>query len=514
MSELVSIMARDNWNWADYFKPGMACFEIFNILRNGNTALSAEEIALKLQKPCKNIWYGLTMLVDRGLILRSEKVRVLSGGKAALFALNREPIDRRIEQLKKEQTARPEEFCIDNRWRKDVLKLVRESDTGFTPQEVTRQLNFSREPPVANTLYQAYRQGVLVRCPFPVPNRIPGVSASKTAIYGRDVHAVFQKLNTLMPQEVRHAFLLVRNEHKVWPMWELKERTNISDQNLKQWFRKAFCKAGLVRYQVHGYRTYYYHPTLPEEAVKREIAGYKEKARQQVLRLTDLGRVFEEKAIFTFVKYLEAKGQQVTTTSDFPKKIPSWLKQGERDKHKEIVEDEVGNKQTIWKNEVWKLDRDPVDFIVFSRDTVMGHRQSYVVSIKKDFCRQYGVGYYSSFIGCVKMGRCKDGTSIPDFLSAIPVFICGEAWGQNIWKFNSDVKGQAGIILTLNKMMKMIEAAGIEFAQEHLFKDLYERQKVYEAYQNHEDVLLKDKGVIELMKEKGFQLEVPKDVDR
>ena len=63
-------------------------------------------------------------------------------------------------------------------------------------------------------------------------------------------------------------------------------------------------------------------------------------------------------------------------------------------------------------------------------------------------------------------------------------------------------------------MMKMIEAAGIEFAQEHLFKDLYERQKVYEAYQNHEDVLLKDKGVIELMKEKGFQLEVPKDVDR
>ncbi|MBI2657626.1 hypothetical protein HYX08_02935 [Candidatus Woesearchaeota archaeon] len=160
---------------------------------------------------------------------------------------------------------------------------------------------------------------------------------------------------------------------------------------------------------------------------------------------------------------------------------------------------------------MWKFNREPVDFIVFSRDKIMGSRKAYIISVKKDFNRSYGVGYFSSFVGCVRMGRTKNGARIPEFLNSTPVFICGEAWGRNLWLFNNSITGQAGIILTLKKMQQMIESTGVTFPQEHVFEDVYDRNKAYHAYQNHEDVLLKDKGVLDVMREHGFELRLDKE---
>ena len=64
------------------------------------------------------------------------------------------------------------------------------------------------------------------------------------------------------------------------------------------------------------------------------------------------------------------------------------------------------------------------------------------------------------------------------------------------------------------KMKEMIDKTGIHFPEEHIFEDVYERNKAYQAYQNHEDVLLKGKSVLEVMKERGFELRAEKNNSR
>jgi hypothetical protein len=240
---------------------------------------------------------------------------------------------------------------------------------------------------------------------------------------------------------------------------------------------------------------------MPEGVAMTEINRFVEERRRYIAKITGLGSLFEKKSIFTFVEYLRAKGEQVLTTADFPEKIPNWLNKEARDANKK---EENGYMQ--WTNDVWRFNREPLDFVVFSRDQVMGSRKAYVLSVKKDFNRSYGVGYFSSFVGCVRMGRTKNGTRIPEFLNATPVFVCGEAWGRNLWQFNNNLMGQAGIILTLKKMREMIAKAGISFPEEHIFEDIYDRNKAYHAYQNHEDVLLNGKSVLKVMQDHGFEL--------
>jgi hypothetical protein len=102
------------------------------------------------------------------------------------------------------------------------------------------------------------------------------------------------------------------------------------------------------------------------------------------------------------------------------------------------------------------------------------------------------------------MGRTKKGHDIPGFLSAKPVFICGEVYGNQLFTFNNDSKGQAGLILTMEKMKKILDSTGKKYPKEEEFQRMVETKEAYDLYSNHEDVLLGEKTVFQMLKEKGI----------
>lgn len=511
MMRMVFLPSKEkNWVWIEFFKEGYLAYDVFNLLRDCNTALSGLEVAQKLgKKKQKQVSYQLDVLVKRKLIFKSnKKIKFLKGWPAHLYAINKGLIKDRIEELGKEIREKPYNFNQSNTLKQKICKFVKESDRGYTPFEILDKLGFENPDYKLKrcayaTCYKLFKEGHITISPFRFPNRIKGVSNVKTLIYGKDKEAVWHGIERLMPKEVRIAITLIRQTIEVYPSWILRQRSGICSNDIDQWLKKAFYKVGLVNYKTVGNDSYFFNPEMPEKAVNDAINVFVEERRKWIAKITSLGSLFEKKAIYTFVGYLRAKGEDVKTTKDFPEKIPNWLNKESRDANKEEVKGHIQ-----WTNDVWRFNREPLDFVVFSRDKVMGSKKAYIISVKKDFNRSYGVGYFSSFVGCVRMGRTKNGTRIPEFLNSTPVFICGEAWGKNLWQFNNCITGQAGIILTLKKMRKMIEKAGIHFPEEHIFEDVYERNKAYQAYQNHEDVLLNGKSVLEVMKEHGFELRV------
>ena len=487
----------NNWTWVEFFKEGYNSYEIFNVLRNENSAMSGLDIAQKLgRQEQKTIHYQLDVLVKRKLIFKStNKVKYKNGWPTHLYAISKNLIRTRTDELFVERQERPYLFAEADTFKQKVLKFIKDSEMGFTPIEILERIGYEnpdwKQKRLAFfTCYKLYKEGFVQISPFRFPNRVNGVSNVKTLVYGKDKEAIWKGIDRLMPKEVKIAVSLIRYNMEIFPTWILREKSGITSQDIDQWLKNAFYRVGMIDFKIVGNDSYFFNPNMPERAVNNGIENFVEERRKYIAKITSLGSLFEKKAIFTFVEYIKAKGEEVSTAPDFPEKIPSWLNKESIDAQKEEV-----NGSIQWKNDVWKFNREPVDFVVFSRDKIMGSRKAYVISVKKDFNRSYGVGYFSSFVGCIRMGRTKNGTRIPEFLNSTPVFICGEAWGKNLWQFNNAFTGQAGIILTLKKMKQMIEATGTRFPEEHIFEDVYERNKAYTAYQNHEDVLLRDMSV-------------------
>ncbi len=508
MMRLVYMGRENNWTWVEFFKEGNLCYEIFNLLRNQNSAMSGLEIAQRLGKgQQKNVQYQLDVLVKRKLIFKSEeRIKHIKGWPVHLFAISKKLLFEGFVEIRKSQKERPYDFAEADTFKQKVLKLIKESDMGYTPIEILWKLGYENpdwkhKRLAFMTTYRLYKQGLVLISPFRFPNKVKNVTNVKTLIYGRDKESIWKAVDRLMPKEVKVAISLIQFNMEVFPSWVLREKSHITSYDIDHWLKNSMYKVGLVDFKTVGNDSYFFNPNMPEKAVHRAINGFLEERRRYIAKITSLGSLFEKKAIFTFVEYIRAKGEEVATCEGFPDKIPSWLNKDSRDANKEEVKGHIE-----WKNDVWKFNREPVDFIVFSRDKIMGSRKAYIISVKKDFNRSYGVGYFSSFVGCVRMGRTKNGTRIPEFLNSTPVFICGEAWGRNLWQFNNSITGQAGIILTLKKMREMIASTGVKFPEEHVFEDVYERNKAYQAYQNHEDALLKDKSVLDIMKEHGFEL--------
>jgi len=134
-------------------------YDIYQVLRRCNAALTAKEIAPQVNRDERNLWDSINVLVDKGLIVRSKKIKAPGGGRGSLLTLNQELIEKRIRELQTALIEQPNAFAIKGRWRKDVLRLMRESDAGYTPQEVTRILDLKRVAPVVSTLNLFFKKG-------------------------------------------------------------------------------------------------------------------------------------------------------------------------------------------------------------------------------------------------------------------------------------------------------------------------------------------------------------------
>lgn len=490
--------------WNDRLEEKTIAFKVFSFVRDCNTAVFASEVMEKFPELNKHtIWTCLCNLSERNLIVRNEElVKTPNGGTAQLYGINQAVISKRKIQLTEDMKQSPDKFT-HGKLKASVLKVMKEAETGLTPAESAERIGVSQHT-VSNTLIKLFRKGLVNRSPFPIPNKISGITGNMTHVYGIDNKQVFHGISRLMPPAVRAAFIQIMNSDKIWPGWELTKRTKIDNYNLVQWFKKGMCILGLIKYRTTGNLTYYYNHALPEIVVENQLAQLREESKRWRLNITTLGRMFQKRAVFTYVEYMKTKGFDIKTNPEFPDMIPSWLTQKTREKYQTKIKDENNYVWTDYSNDVWTFDSDPVDYIVFVRDKTTGAKNVHVLTCKRDISKRFGVNYYTTFVGAVKMGRTKKGHDIPGFLTAQPVFICSETYGGKLHTFNNDSKGQAGIIITMETMNKMLALTGKTYPHEEEFKLMVERNEGLNLYSNHIDVLTGQKTVFDLLKERGL----------
>ena len=494
--------------WSDRFTDKTAIFKIFDLLRQSNRALFSTEIAELLPGILNGtISACLSELLRRSLIAEGARIKVPTGGYGNLYGINDAVIQKRLRRLEEDKIENPARY-VRGMLKRSIVEFLEIEKTGFTPAEIKAELGTgSTQHVVMNMCNRLANSGVIKKSPFSIPNRIPGKTWNMSNVYGIDTASVLKGIARLMPKAVREALIRIQNSSAVWPCWRLAEITKVSNENLKKWFKQGLCYMGLVKYVTAGNVTYYYNPRLPEDVVERQVAELKEQSRQWRLGITKLGRLFQRKALFTYVEYLKKKGYEIKTSESYPNYAPSWLSQKMRKKYQVIKEDENGNVWTEYANNVWAFDKDPFDYVIFVTDEKTKREKVHVLSCKRDVCKRYGVNYYTTFIGCVLMGRSKKGFNLPKFLSAEPVFICGETYGKAIRDFNKHEYGEVGTILTMKELAEMTKDAGKAFPLEKEFQELLEKKKAYDLYSNHEKVLLGEKTVFEIMKERGFKVD-------
>ncbi len=442
-------------------------------------------------------WVLKHMVVD-GEIVRSQRCLYTGTPKGFgyLYAKSIEPVNQRIRELEESWKEKPI-YYVESKRRQHILDVLRSLNRGATSVELMELTRFKFKY-LDNALREMWRRKLLLRSNFKIYIYFNGFNSTGAYVYALNKEQVLKGLLHYMPKEAVKAVKLVLGNCLVWSSWRLLEESKAEKNVLRSWMDK-FTRAGLIKSEVVDSVTYFWDSSLEEKLVDGQLKEHIQKSKQFRLKMTGLGQLFEQKALFTFVKYLQSKEQDVKVSKEFPENIPSWLKKEDRQLFRDLDE---ASDYFEYTNNVWRFNSEPIDFIVFARDKLLGHTSTYVISCKAS--RNYGFGYFSSFVGCVRMGRTSRGHSIPNFLNAIPVFICNETLGQSIYRFNSDVKGRAGIILTLGKMRKLIEASGQEFPKEALFEEkrLFEQAK--ELYSNSKQVLLGKKSLEVMLKEKGF----------
>lgn len=478
-------------------------FKIYDLLREENRAFFSKEIVSRLSIKDESIRVLLEMLKQRKLIIKGDKrIRTPNRGNAYLWAINKRTIHKRKRELSLQRKKNPLEFAgCDAAERIDAY--LRNEEIGHTTGEIASELDLSIGM-ASNNSRKLMKCGLCVRSPFKIPRKDMPHGNCAGYVYGRDPQAVWAGVWELMPKAVKDAIGLITGTDKVWSSWKVTEKTKISAQNRRLWLMNRLARLGVVKYKYIDPFYYFHNPNLPDDIVEQDIIRLQEEQTEWQAKLATIAYHFEKMAIYIFAKYLQSRGEKVVLPDTFPENIPNWLNKRVRDGYKTTEKDANGNKITRWKSTVWKFDKKPIDALVWSKDEVMGDTKRYILTFKRETEKKCGVGFLMSFIGSVRSGTTRAGLDIPYYQSAVPVIVCTETIGGDIWKFNSNWKGGGAVILTLAKMQKMVDAAGLKIPEKYRFDEALEREKMYDLYQNHEEVLLGKKTALQLMKQKGL----------
>jgi len=500
--------------WSDKFTDKTKLFRVFSVIRESPVGLFSKEISEKLGDiEYPTVLVALQKLKRKGFVSVSEEKHPMpsNGSSGHIFGINDLAVQKRLRMLEEEKSENPKKYLTSPLMR-EIVEFLENEKIGFTSAEIFVSLGkrYSQRGVNASCV-KLFMRNVIKKSPFSIPHssREKGLSRSSENnyfVYGIDKEAVWKGIIRLMPSSVKKSLLLVQNSDKVWPCWRLTKLTKISTENLSKWFKDVFYKMGTVKFDTFGNVSYYYNSRLPKEMISEQMSNLKEQSKQWRLDITELGRMFQKRAVYIYVEYLRSKGYEIKTTDDFPEKIPNWLSKRTRERYLVQKEDENGYVWKEYMNHVWKFDSEPVDYVIFARDKKMKENRVHILTCKRDISRRYGVNYFTTFIGCVKMGRTKKGYDIPGFLTGQPVFICSETYGKSLRTFNEDAKGQAGVILTMKELEKMFKKAGKVYPKEEEFQEMVGKKEAYDMYSNHEDVLLGNKTVFQMLKERGFEV--------
>jgi len=430
--------------------------------------------------------------------------------RSFVYGVNEEEVRKKIEKLK--NAVDIEDLFVGIKGK--IFEIFQNNKTGLTLAEVFYQLkDYPSMEDYKNWdyTYQCIRELFLAnkinRSEFTIPGKQMIHGRKPGYVYGRNEDAVRLKVIDLMPKEVRTAYLDIIQSNEIYPIDVLKVKYKLDEDVVKSWFIYRLASVSWVKIYTYKQRRYYYNPSRPEKLIAELVPKiHKKEVVKSILDNSTLGFAFEEQAIFYFVMYLIKRYKlQIRLNADFPKKIPSWFNKDSIHKYT----DEKGKRLV----DVWKFDNDPVDYLIYVYDDIMGVPISgYAVSIKRDKKGRYlgmaGKRYITSMIGCMSQGYSFDMRKIPQFNSLRPVLIMNNPMGIKLF----DWARQTGCLLLYSKKIEKIIAycneMGIAYDKDKQIKDLNEETILLERYENHEDVIVGKCKAHDLVKK---QLEVKED---
>jgi len=467
-----------------------------------NTSLKKHHVSSYLKQILKN-----DLIVKSKERVQSKK-RMYS--RSFVYGVNEEEVRKKIEKLK--NAVDIEDLFVGIKGK--IFEIFQNNKTGLTLAEVFYQLkDYPSMEDYKNWdyTYQCIRELFLAnkinRSEFTIPGKQMIHGRKPGYVYGRNEDAVRLKVIDLMPKEVRTAYLDIIQSNEIYPIDVLKVKYKLDEDVVKSWFIYRLASVSWVKIYTYKQRRYYYNPSRPEKLIAELVPKiHKKEVVKSILDNSTLGFAFEEQAIFYFVMYLIKRYKlQIRLNADFPKKIPSWFNKDSIHKYT----DEKGKRLV----DVWKFDNDPVDYLIYVYDDIMGVPISgYAVSIKRDKKGRYlgmaGKRYITSMIGCMSQGYSFDMRKIPQFNSLRPVLIMNNPMGIKLF----DWARQTGCLLLYSKKIEKIIAycneMGIAYDKDKQIKDLNEETILLERYENHEDVIVGKCKAHDLVKK---QLEVKED---
>ena len=479
------------------FNTGSFTYKIYKYIIS-RRAVTTREIAEEFKNtPLKkhHISSYMKQIMKYGLIVKSSdrvqsKKRMCS--RFYVYGVNEEEVRKKIESLKKNIDT--DELLVGIKAK--IFEILQNNRMGLTLAEVFYQLkDYPSMEDYENWdyCYQCIRElflaNKIMRSEFTIPAKQMIHGRRPGYVYGKDEDTIRLKVIDLMPKEVRSAYLDIIQSNEIYPIDVMKIKYKLDEEIIKSWFIYRLASVGWMKYYSYKQRRYYYNPSRPEKLIAELVPKiHQREVVKSILDNSTLGNAFEEQAIFYFTMYLIKRYKlQIRLNSEFPKKIPSWFN---RD-HIHKYTDDKGKRLV----DVWKFDNDPVDYLIYVYDDIMGVPiAGYVVSIKRDKKGKYlgmaGKKYITSMIGCMSQGFSYDMRKIPQFNSLKPVLIMNNPMGIKLF----DWARQTGCLLLYAKKIEKIIAycneMGIKYEKDQQIKDLKEETLLLEQYENHEDVIV------------------------
>jgi len=477
-------------------------------------AVTSEEIKEEFKGEITNnhIPSYIKQILKNDLIVKS-KVRAQSLKRKCsgyfVYGINEDAVNEKLYSLSK----KVDEKDFLEGIKKAIFEILQKSDSGFTTSEILYELRAYKERQNYNNwdyVYTCLRELIDTRLIRRSSFKIPGncmINGRKPGfVYGRDNNAITKKIISLMPPEVKDAFLMIIQSNDLYTIDIMEEKFKVTCEQIKSWFDIRFCILGWIKVYSYKTRRYYYNPNLNQKYVEEQAPKIHEtQIVKSIFNTMNLGNEFEKQAIFYWVMYLTHRyGLQIRLNEDFPKHIPSWF--NPEDIKKYTIGGEGNHKILV---DVWKFDSEPVDYLVFCYDEILQCPiKGYAISIKRDYKSRMigdaGKKYIAELIGCLSKGFSLDLKPIPVVNSLTPVIVMNNPNGIKLF----DWARKCGCILLYSKKMenivKYLNEMGLKYEDDMKLRDIKQYKELLEQYKDHKDVIIgkvKPEDLVKLKRE-------------
>jgi predicted transcriptional regulator len=250
----------------------------------------------------------LNQILKNGLIMRSNARAQSLKRKCSshfIYGIDQDSINQKLYSLGK----RVNEKELLEGIKKAIFEILQKSDSGFTTSEVLFELrevkqkeDYNNWDYVYTCLRELLKANLIRKSPFMIPDTCMINGRKPGFVYGRDSNAIAKKVVSLMPPEIRDAYLMIAQSDDLYTIDIMEEKFKVTYEQIKSWFDIRLCNIGWIKVYSYKTRRYYYNPRLSQKYVEEQAPKIHEtQIVNSILNGMSLGREFQHRHFITLL---------------------------------------------------------------------------------------------------------------------------------------------------------------------------------------------------------------------